>query len=117
MDNDHQLDRIFNELSSIQAQLRSVAASTAHIAADIGQRVTAVEVGLESMIDRANIRSALVDGEFRELARSQGVTEANVSELKSMVDQAKGAGKVWRAIGATVATLGAALEAWHITRH
>lgn len=126
---DGALNRIFDELESIRAQLRSMQES---ISSNIGlmmQEITGLKVWreghekrLEMLLEERDRRTAFVDGQIKELTDWQGRCEATLltavkhsdfvvvkntqDEQTRIVEQAKGARKVWTAV---VSLVGAAL--------
>lgn len=109
---DDPLQRIFAELESIGAQLRSMTEKINSNNTNYEQRITRIDVSLDGLrkeialrVERADERSAFVDGEIKELALHQGRTDAAVTELQKFYQRATGA------LALAMAALGAA-EAW-----
>jgi hypothetical protein len=98
---DPQLDRIFSELSSIRAQLRSMAETVAGNNTSIMQNIISLEtwrVGHEK-----------IAGELFQTARENKV---RLEVLEKAHESIKTAAKIWRFVLSTISIALAAVEAW-----
>lgn len=118
MDDNAQFERIFNELESIRAQLRSMAESSGSNTGLVMQEITGLkawreghERRIDMLVEQGAERNAFVDGQIKELVAWQGRCDARLLSLTKQEDfkpvkdkvedmdrvheQAKGMRKVW----------------------
>lgn len=116
--------RIYTELESIQAQLRSMAASIASNTVEIGQRVMNVEAwrdGHEKVTDLrveaielrfSNMQEA-IDTLSIEVGKEVGATNAKVAAHERLIEQMRGAATVWRIVLSVLGGVLLILNLWH----
>lgn len=116
--------RIYTELESIQAQLRSMAASIASNTVEIGQRVMNVEAwrdGHEKVTDLrvqaielrfSNMQEA-IDTLSVELGKEVGATNVKVAAHERVIEQMRGAATVWRIVLSVLGGVLLVLNLWH----
>lgn len=116
--------RIYTELESIQAQLRSMAASIASNTVEIGQRVMNVEAWRDGHEKVTDLRVDAIDLRFSnmqeaidtlavELGKEAGTTNAKVAAHERVLEQMRGAATVWRIVLSVLGGVILILNLWH----
>ena len=109
---DKQLDRIESEISSLQAQLRSLIASINSNNVDQQTRLGHLEVMVENHRERETLLHAALDARLAAVA----AIDTRLGVVEKVLEQAKGAAVVWRVVSGTAIVGGALIETYLHTR-